>query len=449
MNTALRHPLLWILLAVCAASLAYSFSFRIKPAVDAKAYDRIAWNLAEGYGYRESRDVAHAEDNAIVRVGPGYEFFLAGIYTVFGRSLPAAWVANAILLAAAALLVYATALKIFFHLPLAERRTVGLIAAALVGLSPDLITISGMLMSETLAVFLIALAAFFFFHYWRSAEKPLWLTFLLGLSLGAAAMVRTPAALLALPVLVYFFSERRWKEIAVIAVAIVALFSPWVVRNYKVYNALVITNLAYGVDLAFGNHPGASGELEHYEPAYENIRTYGYVAGNRKNAVETLRFIASSPLEFARLTFYRASIYFSFARPTGFWFHLAGFSRAATLVLSALYSAIIFLFGAAGVSLLRQFGDDRRVARYLLALAVMMPLSVIFIIVETRYRFLLYPLLAVFAGYALSDIAYHPKSWGGDKLRAALLIVLLFLANTGLDAVRNLSLIFERLNDLN
>ena len=79
----------------------------------------------------------------------------------------------------------------------------------------------------------------------------------------------------------------------------------------------------------------------------------------------------------------------------------------------------------------------------------MMPLSVIFIIVETRYRFLLYPLLAVFAGYALSDIAYHPKSWGGDKLRAALLIVLLFLANTGLDAVRNLSLIFERLNDLN
>lgn len=56
-------------------SLGYAFYSRIPPAVDAKAYDAIAWNLAQGYGYKENRDLAYEKDYALGRAGPGYEFF--------------------------------------------------------------------------------------------------------------------------------------------------------------------------------------------------------------------------------------------------------------------------------------------------------------------------------------------------------------------------------------
>ena len=62
---------------VFGAGIAYSFYFKITPAIDARAYNDIAWNIAQGNGYRESADVPFEKDNSIVRVGPGYEFFLA------------------------------------------------------------------------------------------------------------------------------------------------------------------------------------------------------------------------------------------------------------------------------------------------------------------------------------------------------------------------------------
>ena len=57
------------------ASLAYSFHFQIRPAVDARAYDVIAQNIARGFGFREEpqKDILH--DYAIARVGPLYEYF--------------------------------------------------------------------------------------------------------------------------------------------------------------------------------------------------------------------------------------------------------------------------------------------------------------------------------------------------------------------------------------
>ena len=448
MNYILKKPIFWLAVAVFAVSVSYSFYFQIKPAVDAKAYDRIAQNIVSGEGYRESLDVPIEKDNSIVRVGPGYEFFLAGVYQVFGRNLPAVWVIHAFLLSLASVFVYLASLKIFSELDEKRKEIASLASAALVGFSPDLVTISGMIMSETLAVFLIALSVFLFFDYLTGGRKSIWRMFALFLSLGFLAMVRTPAAFLALPVFFYFLSERRWKELVFGALVIAALFSPWVYRNYKIYGAFVPTNLAYGVDLLFGNHQGASGELEHYDLPYENIKKYGYAEGNKENAKEALRFVVDNPLEFLKITFYRVSIYFSFARPTGFWFHLEGLSKVATLALSALYSALVFILGFLGASFMGQLKEDKRAAKYLLAMAALMPVSVMFIAVETRYRFPIYPLLAVFAGYAVSDFVYDWRGWKGWKLQNALIAVFILLANTGFDGLRNLSVIFEKLNDL-
>ena len=55
----------------------------------------------------------------------------------------------------------------------------------------------------------------------------------------------------------------------------------------------------------------------------------------------------------------------------------------------------------------------------------MMPLAIVGIIVETRYRFLVYPFFAIFAGYGLLDL------WRGRmELKVLALIALLLFSNT-------------------
>src|SRR3989338_5569494 len=87
-----------VLAGAFLVSLLYSFYFRIAPAADARAYDNIAWNIVLGNGYRETLDTSLQNDNAIIRVGPGYEMFLAAIYSVFGRNYEAVWIIQALLM---------------------------------------------------------------------------------------------------------------------------------------------------------------------------------------------------------------------------------------------------------------------------------------------------------------------------------------------------------------
>ena len=87
-------------------SVGYAFHFRIEPAVDARAYDTIAQNIVSGNGYREDMQTDLAHDFAIARVGPLYEYFLAGIYEIFGHNYGPVWILQALLHALSAWLIY-------------------------------------------------------------------------------------------------------------------------------------------------------------------------------------------------------------------------------------------------------------------------------------------------------------------------------------------------------
>lgn len=422
-------------------SLSYSFYFKIRPAVDAAAYDNIAWNLVEGRGYKENAELFYEKDIAILRVGPGYQFFLAGIYFIFGRNYEAVWIINALLHALTALFAYFLSREVF-----GTNWTpwIGWVSAALIGFSPDLITMSGMLMTETLAVFLVTLTAFLFFKYINNFSRPLYLAVLLGAVFGFAVLVRTPVALMTLPIFYYFFEKKQWAQFLVFVVILIAVFTPWTIRNYKTYGAFIPTNYAFGYDLLIGNHQGASGELEEYEAARRYVYEYEKVPGNKLALKEALRFIVFNPLEFLKITLKRISIYFSFVRPTGFWFHLKGTSRATTLALSALYSALIFGLAFWGIYKIRELsGEEKEKAKRLFWLTVTAPLAVIFIVVETRYRFLAYPLLSVLAGFGLYDLFKQKTDF---KALFAIWGVLLF--NSAIDGTHNLDRVLERIKEI-
>ena len=168
----------------------------------------------------------------------------------------------------------------------------------------------------------------------------------------------------------------------------------------------------------------------------------GRIDGNKLALRESLNFIIFHPIQFFEITLKRVSIYFSFARPTGFWFHLEGVERALTLALSALYSVLLFVFGFWGIYRMKELSIvEKERTKILFWMLIMMPLAIVGIIVETRYRFLAYPFFAVFASYGLFDL-WH----GRRELKVLAIITLLLFANASFDALNNLDRIRERIS---
>ena len=430
-----------IVLSSFILALAYSFYFKIDSAVDAAAYDKIAWNLVQGNGYKESADLPFDKDIAILRVGPGYEFFLAGIYYVFGHYIWIVWIIHALLSAASTYLAFLLSKEIFKK---SWSFFIGAATASFMAFSPDLITMSGMLMTETLGVFLIALSAYLFFKHINGSASRLFSIILTAFIFGLTILTRTTAALMVLPVFYYYFSKKNWKELAVFIFVLAAVFTPWTVRNYKTYGVFIPTTNVLGYDLLVGNHSGATGELEPYAPAENYLSEKGSILGSQLALKDALIFIVSRPLEFLKIIFYRIFIYFSFARPTGFWFHLEGASRALTLALSALYSILLFVLGFLGIYKIKELlPEDKERAKFLFWMLLMMPLSVVWIIVETRYRFLAYPFFAVFSGYSLASL-FNKK----NSFKPILMIFGILFLNSVFDVWRNSERIIERIMEL-
>jgi len=427
-----------ILAAVLAVSFllsfAYSFYFRIQPIVDALAYDRISWELAEGKGYDRQ--------SAIGRPGPAYEFFLAGIFYVFGHSYPAVWIIQALLHALTAFLVFRIA-KLVFNQD--SHPIIGLGAALLIGFSPDLITMSAMLMTETLTIFSMVFFVFLFFLYFR--DKKISHLILSAAVLAIAALARSNLILLAFPAFLFLFWNKLWRPLLVFAAVLLLCLTPWTVRNYLVYAEFMPFNAAVGALLAQGNYHGASGELEPNFVWPEGYDQLSQIEFDKLARQDARRFIASHPLEFTKITFWRTSMYFSIMRPTGFWPHLKGFAKAATLASSFVYSTVLFLLGGLGavLAIKGKFSKLRgESVFYLLLMSIMMPLAIIGIVVETRYRFPIYPFLALFSGLSLSFLLSKAKI----AFKPGLIVALVLFGNAIFDAWRNLSRILERLGNL-
>lgn len=429
-------------------SLGYSFSFRIQPFADGKSYDAIAVNLLSRHEYRENTEGPLVNDRGITPVGPGYEFFLAGIFFIFGRHNEAVWAIQALFHGLTVLSVFLIAKKMFGI----ERENMadsngwspvaGMLAAGFVAFSPDLIIASSMMLTENVAIFLLALTMWSAMSYWQ--EGRMLYVFLMSSALGFSVLVRSTLLLLFFIFLGLFWLRKKFLHMLIFVIVFLAVMTPWTVRNYRLYHAFIPTSVTFGDDFLAGNHPQATGELDESRyPYIEKYQGLSYLAADREEIKDTLLFIAQDPLRFLKLTAYRASIYFSFARPTGWWFFLSGANRVITLLLSSLYSIMLFSFGFFGAwqSWKRAATLDQKQKIFLFFAAVFaMPFSIIFIIVETRYRYPVYPLLAVFAGYGVWVLRRDHKK----VLWNFLIIFILLFSNTLFDVARNWSRIVER-----
>ncbi|MBI3631721.1 MAG: glycosyltransferase family 39 protein [Candidatus Staskawiczbacteria bacterium] len=396
--------LFFILVLTFIISVGYSFYFRIHPLVDAKAYDVIAQNLVKGFGYRENLDVDILHDYAISRVGPLYEFFLAGVYKTFGHHYEAVWLLQALFRALSAWLIYATVLLVFKQNDFNKKTA--LVATIIFGLNPDLIEISAMLMIETLYLFLLCLMLYLFFLCLNKSSW--WKVLILGLVSGLAILSRPPIIFF-VPIIIFFFWQRKkiWSAFAIVLIMI-TVFLPWTVRNWQVFHQFMPLGSAGAYNFWIGNYPGASGEQEQPQEALNFIATHPISDLQAESTHQFTEFVLHKPGEFVKLTFLRVNKYFSVVRPMGFWFYQKGLGQLIFVASSGLFSIFLFIFGLAG--LFQSFRLKQISTYYLIAFTLITPLIIFVTVVETRYRFQIYPLLSLFAGY------YVVYLWNNKKI---------------------------------
>lgn len=388
-----------LLAAVFFVTLAYSFYHRIEPVVDAAAYDTIAQNILAGHGFKEEPEKSFATDYAIMRAGPAYEFFLAGVYALFGHRYEVVWILQALLHTLTALLLYGIARALWRE----HGETAGLAVLMLFGFHPDLIEIAAMLLTETLYLFFIALTLWCFV---KIVEQPraAWWHLGFGAVAALAIFTRPPVALFVPVFLYYYFRERQFRALFLFSGALALTLLPWVLRNYVIYHQVILTTLIGEYNLWAGNTLFSTGgqTTGGYNPVNEYLATHDVVTFKAAVSEAFWSFVFGHPLAFFKLCIIRFIRFFSLIRPMGFWFYQSGLPQALLVASSSIAIAVLFVSGFAGM--LAAWRERSRLWSLLIILALTAPLVLIPTVVQSRYRFQIYPFLALFGAYAIARL---------------------------------------------
>jgi len=326
-------------------------------------------------------------------IAPAYPVLLAAIFKIFGVETRAA---EAVVLAAQTALNLATIALMMY----VARRLFSERAAVLAGLvwacSPPLLWMPTILWETSLSAFLLMALVALAIEWTEDPAKQMWP--LPGASCGVAALVNPALLLSALAIAAWvWFRLRRsagWMPLtAVLAFAVV--FSPWPIRNARVFHAFIPLRTTVGFELWMGNRPGGAGYLdESLFPTYnqQELHEYiqrgelGYTAWKEQLARE---YIAANPGVFARLTAVRA---------VRFW---SGTGTRHGSSFYALHALATTLFGFAGLWLMRR----RHAIMLLFALPMLFfPLPYYLTHAEFRYRIVIDPLMTVLAAYAACEV---------------------------------------------
>ena len=426
-----------ILLFGFIAALSYAFYFHMKPSADAKAYDSIAWSIVQGTGYTETTNPL--PDSAIGRLGPGYEFFLAAIYWIFGHRLWVVWIIQSILHTASAFIVYRLIRRLYVG---DNGEKYAAIGAGFYIFFIDLLEFPAMLLTETLYLFLVLSGIYFALLMWeRPAMRNVLTTSVLFTS---ALLVRPPVTILMLVAIGFLMYRRLWRYAAIFAITAVIILTPWTVRNYLVYQRFIVTSAILGYNVWVGNSPGSKyiGELTATEEINRYTTEEGLFAVNKRGTREVLNLALRHPWEFIKLQLTKTSIYFSAARPAAFWFHLSGASQFLTIIFSSSFAFIIFAFGLSGLWLYIKKRD--LISRMMVLATLAAPAGIIWIAAETRYRYQIYPMMIILGIIFLAEFIKLPKRYA----KILSVVTLIIASNTVFDVVRNIPRLTERLQRL-
>ena len=375
-------------------------------------YDKIAINIAQGNGYRFYPDTAPT----IMRE-PGYPLLLSAVFALFGYSLPAARLLNALLAVAGAGIIAVLAGKVSKHW------------AVIVGAPLLFLFHPGTMVAESRGgfeiFFIFSLLLFFLVLYKALADgRTKWFA-LAGIVLGWAVLIRSTFILFPLFLLLYLWLFRRDFYPGLAAVgrvvamtgAMLFVISPWVARNYAVVEKLVPTTSVQGIAAHAGQyicqHLTFDNEFQQLDSAaaQERIRFASELGYAFRGGYYQYFFDTADEVEFSNHLV--ATVLREYAKSPGlvikcasanlfnFWF--AGKNWRAT-VMNVLVQLPLLVLAAGGLWCARRAGRWSAVAPMALAIAYLMLLHAP-IHAQARYSVPLVPFIAILGCYGLACIA--------------------------------------------
>jgi 4-amino-4-deoxy-L-arabinose transferase-like glycosyltransferase len=202
---------------------------------DGVGYHRLALNILDHFSF--SLAEAPPYEPTLARA-PGYPLFIALTYSISGRSLVSLRIAQFILLAATAWLLYILALRFV-------TRRAAVVAAILCATYLPFVFIAAYHLTETLSTFLTVLLVFSLVCALQNSRRRPVFAFVTGMIVGIAGLVRPSLTLLVIISLAVFTiqsvdSEWRWRALAgaMVATGFMLCVLPWSLRNIIVSHQL-------------------------------------------------------------------------------------------------------------------------------------------------------------------------------------------------------------------
>lgn len=390
---------------------------------DPASYLLLGETIASGKGYtnpfteignvaREAQHTPPIPRQPFSFYPPGYPAFVAAVvWVVWHTPIPdgdlvrAVGYVQAVLGVLTILLAFALARRVF-------GTRIGLVAAAMVALFPNLITTTATLQLETFVV-AVSLAMMLVLLPAATRDDPRTARLVVcGALMGAAVLVRPTILLLLFAFVVTRVAVRRpWREtmsaVAILLGATVVVVAPWTVRNAVALHAFVPVSTNVGSTICPSRNPEATGGFDSGILGRQCVPKHltgtpsqQDVAANAYGTHQAIHWVLAHPLQEVKMWFWRGEISYGSDASGLDEFALSMDQRWASLAkaLSDGAAFVVLGFAAVGIAVARR---RRPAGAFLLAGALAYAAVPIILQGDPRYRVPADPLLVILAAAGL------------------------------------------------
>lgn len=370
---------------------------------DALMYDELGWNLAKGKGFVGgfTGSTIGSPDVPEVGVGPIYPAFLALIYLTFKHHLIAVRIVQAFLSAAVILVLYPKVREAFGS-------EIAKLSAVLIGLYPAFTIYPGILLTETLFLFFLAILIWALISAVQSDSAWRWV--FAGGVMGGTILLRQET-LVMVPVfagLILWQCPRAGliRKLSLFLLVTVLSVGIWTIRNYLVFDEVIVVS-AHGGDTLWISTKGWT-EWHDEDPDFQSlVQGLNYIKRNNVLRKEGITNIVRDPLNYLLLcvkrlphfwitshTAYLAGLTNTYQH---YYMHGAFGKLFAKIVLIGANLALIFMGVWGAFISLKAQRESRGLSLFFLVPIVVIALTHFFLFAAPRYQVPTMPFILVFA----------------------------------------------------
>jgi len=304
--------------------------------------------------------------------------------------------------------------------------SVGLVAAFLTAVYPNIVMYTPLVISENPFIFFFVWSLYFFLKGWKQGS-PKWIA-AAGIALALAALTRSAVLVCAPLMVIALVFTIRWNRALVLGVVFLACVTvtimPWTIRNYLVMGRFILISTNHAYVLFHGNNPaihtshvwrveyengpGSMNDMLRANvgpvPMREEIKLMEYTqsAAMAYIAAYPHRFLIRAVQKFA--DFWGLERYIAGYYRSGYYRHLPAFLLPLILVLMQITYVCVMILGGIGAVAT----PNERSKWFLVCFVVLYTGVHLISIGHERYRYPVLYVTLLFAAYAL---VYRREIW--------------------------------------